>query len=68
MKISDLPGIKIGDKVAIVIQVGEGKRSTTVTGLLSGIQTYGDDKVALSISGLGQWIYLESNMTVTWAE
>lgn len=68
MKISDLPGIKLGDKVAIVIHTGEGKRSTQVSGLLSGIQTYADDKVALSITGLPQWIYLESNMTVTWAE
>jgi multidrug resistance efflux pump len=66
MKITDVSGIKIGDKVAITIS-NDKARSASISGELAGIQTYAGDKVALLVLGLGQWIYLESNMTVTWA-
>lgn len=67
MKLSDLPGIKIGDKVAIVIKTDK-KKSTTVVGVLVGINNYFEDKVALQLAGLQQWIYLEDGFAVSWAE
>lgn len=67
MKLSDLPGIKIGDKVAITIKTDK-KKSTTVVGVLVGINNYFEDKVALQLAGLQQWIYLEDGFSVSWAE
>jgi hypothetical protein len=66
MKITDISGIKIGDKVAIMIH-NDKEKSTSVTGVLSGIQVLPSDSVGLCIHGLTQWIWLEKNMTVTWS-
>jgi hypothetical protein len=66
MKITDIQGIKVGDKVAVVINNSD-KKSTSVSGILTGIQVLPSEQVGLSIYGLGQWIWLEKNMTVTWS-
>jgi hypothetical protein len=66
MKITDIQGIKVGDKVAIVINNPD-KKSASVSGVLSGIQVLPSEQVGLSIYGLGQWIWLEKNMSVTWS-
>ena len=64
MKITDLKGLSVGDKVAVSITVN--KKTTHVTGVLSGIQVLESGSVGLTVEGLGQWIWLESNMAVTW--
>jgi hypothetical protein len=64
-KITDLKGLSVGDKVAVSIH-GSGKSTTHITGVLSGIQVLGTGSVGLTVHGLGQWIWLEDNMTVTW--
>jgi hypothetical protein len=43
-------------------------KTTSVTGILSGIQLLDGGSVGITITGLGQWIWLEKNMTVTWGE
>lgn len=64
-KITDLKGLSVGDKVAISIHNSD-KKSTHVTGVLSGIQVLDTGSVGLTVQGLGQWIWLEDHMTVTW--
>lgn len=64
-KITDLKGLSVGDKVAISIHNSD-KKSTHVTGVLSGIQVLDTGSVGLTVQGLSQWIWLEDNMTVTW--
>jgi ABC-type protease/lipase transport system fused ATPase/permease subunit len=65
-KLQDIAGLKVGDKVAIVINNGRSK-STSVSGICTGINNWTEDKVALQIADLQQWIYLEANYTVTWS-
>ncbi|CAB5218506.1 hypothetical protein UFOVP219_26 [uncultured Caudovirales phage] len=65
-KLKDLNGLKVGDKVAIVINHESGK-NTSVSGVLTGISNWSEDKVALQIRDLPQWIYLEDNYSVTWS-
>jgi hypothetical protein len=67
MKISDLKGLTVGNKVAVVIRTAT-KKTTAVTGILSGIQVLDGGSVGITVEGLSQWIWLESNMTVTWGE
>jgi len=67
MKISDLKGLTVGNKVAVVIRTAT-KKTTAVTGVLSGIQVLDGGSVGITVEGLSQWIWLESNMTVTWGE
>lgn len=64
-KLKDLSGLKVGDQVAIVINSESGK-NTSVSGILTGISNWTEDKVALQIRDLPQWIYLEDNYSVTW--
>ena len=64
-KLKDIAGLKVGDKVAIVINA-TAKDNTSVSGVLTGISNWTEDKVALQIRDLPQWIYLEDNCTVTW--
>lgn len=64
-KITDLKGLSVGDKVAISIHNSD-KKTTHVTGILSGLQVLDNGSVGLTVQGLGQWIWLEDNMTVTW--
>lgn len=64
-KITDLKGLSVGDKVAVSIH-NDDKKTTHVSGVLSGIQVLASGSVGLTVQGLGQWIWLEDNMTVTW--
>jgi len=64
-KLKDITGLKVGDKVAIVIN-NKPKENTSISGVLTGISNWSEDKVALQIRDLPQWIYLEDNYTVTW--
>ena len=64
-KLKDISGLKVGDKVAIVINRSASK-NTSVSGILTGISNWTEDKVALQIADLPQWIYLEDNYAVTW--
>ena len=64
-KLKDIAGLKVGDKVAIVINA-TAKDNTSVSGVLTGISNWTEDKVALQIRDLQHWIYLEDNCTVTW--
>ena len=64
-KLKDISGIKVGDKVAIVIN-RSGSKNTSVSGILTGISNWSEDKVALQIADLPQWIYIEDNYAVTW--
>lgn len=66
MKISDLKGLTIGDNVAIVIR-NDKIKSTSVSGVLSGIQVLESGGVGVTLHGLTQWVWLEKNMTVTWS-
>jgi multidrug resistance efflux pump len=65
-KLKDIRGLKVGDKVAIVIN-NKPKENTSISGILVGINNWTEDKVALQIRDLPQWIYLEDNYTVTWS-
>jgi ABC-type protease/lipase transport system fused ATPase/permease subunit len=65
-KLKDISGLKVGDKVAIVIN-RSGSKNTSVSGILTGISNWSEDKVALQIADLPQWIYLEDNYAVTWS-
>jgi hypothetical protein len=65
-KLQHLRGLKVGDKVAITINRSENK-NTYISGILKGINNWSEDKVALQIADLPQWIYLEDNYTVTWS-
>ena len=67
MKISDLKGLTVGDNIAIVIR-NDKRKSTTVSGVLSGIQVLDTGSVGVTLHGLSQWIWLENNMAVTWSE
>jgi len=64
-KITDLKGLSVGDMVAISIHNSD-KKTTHVTGVLSGIQVLETGSVGLTVQGLNQWMWLEDNMTVTW--
>jgi hypothetical protein len=64
-KLKDLSGLRVGDKVAIVINNTPGK-NTEISGILTGINNWSEDKVCLQIRDLPSWIYLEDNYTVTW--
>lgn len=66
MKLSDLKGLTIGDNVAIVIR-NDKMKSTSVSGVLSGIQVLESGVVGVTLHGLTQWVWLEKNMTVTWS-
>ena len=66
-KLKDIAGLKVGDKVAIVINHTP-KENTSISGILTGINNWSEDKVALQIRDLPQWIYLEDNYVVTWSE
>jgi ABC-type protease/lipase transport system fused ATPase/permease subunit len=65
-KLKDISGLKVGDKVAIVIN-RSGSKNTSISGILTGISNWSEDKVALQIADLPQWIYLEDNYAVTWS-
>jgi len=65
-KLKDISGLKVGDKIAIVINRTEDK-NTYISGICTGINNWNADKVALQIADLPQWIYLEDNYTVTWS-
>ena len=65
-KLKDISGLKVGDKVAIVIN-RSGSKNTSVSGILTGIMNWSEDEVALQIADLPQWIYLEDNYAVTWS-
>ena len=67
MKISDLKGLTVGDNIAIVIR-NDKMKSTSVSGVLSGIQVLDSGSVGVTLHGLTQWIWLENNMTVTWSD
>jgi hypothetical protein len=67
MKITDLKGLTVGNRIAVTIRTAT-KKTTAVTGVLSGIQVLDSGSVGVTIEGLAQWIWLESNMTVTWGE
>jgi ABC-type polysaccharide/polyol phosphate transport system ATPase subunit len=67
MKISDVKGLTVGNKIAIVIRNNSG-RSTEVSGICSGVQVLDSGAVGVTVNGLGQWIWLEKNMTVTWSD
>jgi len=64
-KLKDIAGLKVGDNIAIVINSNRSK-NTSVSGICTGINNWTEDKVALQIKDLDQWIYLEDNYTVTW--
>jgi hypothetical protein len=63
--LKDITGLKVGDKVAIVIN-NTPKENTSISGVLTGINNWSGDKVALQIRDLPFWIYLEDNYAVTW--
>jgi hypothetical protein len=65
-KLKDISGLKVGDKIAIVIN-RSGSKNTSISGILTGISNWSEDKVALQIADLPQWIYLEDNYAVTWS-
>ena len=65
-KLKDISGLKVGDKIAIVINRPDNK-STSIAGICTGINNWSEDKVALQILDLPQWIYLEDNYAVTWS-
>ena len=65
-KLKDISILKVGDKFAIVIN-RSGSKNTSVSGILTGISNWSEDKVALQIADLPQWIYLEDNYAVTWS-
>jgi len=67
MKISDVKGLTVGNKIAIVIR-NEKSKSTEISGICSGIQILQNDCVGVTVTGLGQWIWLEKNMSVTWSD
>jgi hypothetical protein len=67
MKITDLKGLSVGDNIAIVIR-NDKMKSTSVSGILSGIQVLDSGSVGVTLHGLTQWIWLERNMTVTWSD
>jgi imidazoleglycerol phosphate synthase glutamine amidotransferase subunit HisH len=67
MKISDLKGLTVGNKIAIVIR-NQKTKSTEISGICSGIQILDNDSVGVTVTGLGQWIWLEKNMSVTWSD
>ena len=67
MRISDLKGLTVGNKIAIVIRNDKAK-STEVSGILSGIQVLDSGSVGVTLYGLSQWVWLEKNMTVTWSD
>jgi hypothetical protein len=67
MKISDLKGLTVGNNIAIVIR-NDKLKSTSVSGVLSGIQVLDSGSVGVTLHGLTQWIWLEKNMTVTWSD
>jgi hypothetical protein len=66
-KLKDISGLKVGDKIAIVINRQAGK-STSISGICTGINNWTEDKVALQVADLQQWIYLEDNYVVTWSD
>jgi hypothetical protein len=67
MKISDLKGLTVGNKIAIVIH-NDKRKSTEVSGICSGVQVLDSGSVGVTLHGLTQWIWLENNMTVTWSD
>jgi ABC-type polysaccharide/polyol phosphate transport system ATPase subunit len=67
MKITDVKGLTVGNKIAIVIH-NDKRKSTEVSGLLSGIQVLDTGSVGVTLHGLTQWIWLENNMSVTWSD
>ena len=67
MKITDVKGLTVGDNIAIVIR-NDKMKSTSVSGVLSGIQVLDSGSVGVTLHGLTQWIWLERNMTVTWSD
>jgi phosphoribosylformylglycinamidine (FGAM) synthase-like amidotransferase family enzyme len=67
MKISDVKGLTVGNKVAIVIR-NQSNKSTEVSGICSGVQVLDSGSVGITLYGLTQWIWLEKNMSVTWSD
>jgi hypothetical protein len=67
MKISDVKGLTVGNKIAIVIR-NDKIKSTEVSGICSGVQVLDSGSVGVTLHGLPQWIWLEKNMTVTWSD
>jgi ABC-type polysaccharide/polyol phosphate transport system ATPase subunit len=67
MKITDVKGLTVGNKVAIVIR-NQSSKSTEVSGICSGVQVLDSGSVGVTLNGLSQWIWLEKNMTVTWSD
>ena len=67
MKISDVKGLTVGNKIAIVIR-NDKLKSTEVSGICSGVQVLDSGAVGVTLYGLPQWIWLEKNMTVTWSD
>ncbi len=67
MRISDLKGLTVGNKIAIVVR-NDKVKSTEVSGILSGIQVLDSGSVGVTLYGLSQWVWLEKNMTVTWSD
>lgn len=65
--ISDIKGLGIGDKAAVVIQ-NKGKKSTEVSGIVSGLTVLDSGQAGITFTGLTQWIWLDDNMTVTWVK
>jgi hypothetical protein len=66
-KLKHITGLKVGDKVAIVINRND-RKNTSISGVCTGISNWAEDKVALQIADLPQWIYLEDNYVVTWSD
>jgi hypothetical protein len=66
-KLNDIAGLQVGDNVAIVINNNKSK-NTSVAGICTGISNWTEDKVALQIADLPQWIYLEDGYVVTWSK
>jgi len=66
-KLKDIAGLQVGDNVAIVINNKKSK-NTSVAGICTGINNWTEDKVALQIADLDQWIYLEDGYAVTWSK
>jgi hypothetical protein len=67
MKISDVKGLTVGNKVAIVIR-NQSSKNTEVSGICSGVQVLDSGSVGITLYGLTQWIWLEKNMSVTWSD
>jgi hypothetical protein len=67
MKISDVKGLTVGNKIAIVIR-NQTTKSTEVSGVCSGVQVLDSGAVGVTLYGLPQWIWLEKNMSVTWSD